>query len=154
MSFTISDEPAWGTTAVTSAVLVIWAGDLQSRGWGLPAWVLLLNLNCKVEKKMCFSGIAFPQLWLCLPQGCCQSQVWEGTSPTRGREGGRWGEAVLLTVPSGEGEASLHFVKDKTFLMMATGAPWQCRSALCSMVCCPLWFKRNWSKVLRQVPSL
>lgn len=145
--FTISDEPAWVTTAVTSGVLVIWAGDLQSRGWGLPVWVL--NFNCKVEKKLCFSGIAFPQLWLCLPQGCCLCQVWEGKSPTRGQEGGSGGEAGLLTVRAGEKEASLHFVKDKTLLIRTTGDPWQCRSALCSMVCYPLWFKRTWSKVLR-----
>lgn len=117
----------------------------QSSGWGLHAQLLLLNLNCKVELKMCFSGVAFPQLWSCLPQGCCWDWMQEDSWGSGWRDGE---EAVLLVVTSGEGGARLHFANE------GNGSPSQCRNTPCSIVHYSLWFKRTWSKILRQVPSL
>lgn len=49
---------------------------------------------------MCFSGVAFPQLWSCLPQGCCWDWMQEDSWGSGWRDGE---EAVLLVVTSGEG---------------------------------------------------
>lgn len=69
---------------------------------------------------MCFSGVAFPQLWSCLPQGCGWDWMQEDSWGSGWRDGE---EAVLLVVTSGEGGARLHFAKDKTLQMRAMGAP-------------------------------